>query len=233
MGFIMVNIWDNIYKNTNSDAFMKFPFSIIMELLSFYQKKYPENKPANVNVLEIGCGSGANLKYAASLGFNVYGIDISETAVNYTIKSFKESGLKGEIQVASVDNLPFKDNFFHIVIDHGVLVCVNEDTYKKAIDEIHRVTVGGGIILLTPQGEISTSNIRLYKDDGSVNNSFKEQDIYINNIGLYGVINILNDRFRVVFLRRNDRISYSITEDYKYISEESTKSVYQMFIEKL
>ena len=86
---------------------------------------------------------------------------------------------------------------------------------------------------MTPQGEISTSNIRLYKDDGSVNNSFKEQDIYINNIGLYGVINILNDRFRVVFLRRNDRISYSITEDYKYISQESTKSVYQMFIEKL
>lgn len=229
----MYNLWENLYQNTGDKAIMRFPFTIVMELLNFYQKKYPENKPENINVLEIGCGSGVNIKYAASLGYNVYGIDISETAVNYTIKSFKENGLKGSISVASVDNLPFEDNFFHIVIDHGVLVCVNEDTYKKAIDEIHRVTVGGGIILLTPQGEISTSNIRLYKDDGSVNNSFKGQDIYINNIGLYGVINILNDRFKVVFLRRNDRISYVISDDYKFIDKETTNSVYHMFIEKL
>ena len=48
------------------------------------------------------------------------------------------------MSVASVDNLPFKDNFFHMVIDHGSLVCVNEDIYKKAIDEVHRVTVEGG-----------------------------------------------------------------------------------------
>ena len=100
-----------------------------------------------VRVLDIGCGSGANIKYAASLGYNVYGIDISQTAVDYCIKSFDSTGLYGNIQVASVDNMPFKDTFFHIVIDHGVLVCVNEEIYKKAIDEVHRVLVGGGGLL--------------------------------------------------------------------------------------
>lgn len=229
----MGQIWDDLYKNAGSNAMMKFPFPIVMELLSFYQKKYPNISPENINILEIGCGSGANIKYAASLGYNVYGIDISETAVNYASTSFKNSNLKGEILVASVDNLPFEDNFFHIVIDHGALVCVNEDIYKKAIDELHRVTVWGGVGLLTPQSEISTKNIRLFKDNGNVNMSFKGQDIYVNNIGLYGVIKILDNRFKIIFLRRNDRISYAISDDYKFINEESTSSVYHMFIEKL
>lgn len=231
----MNSLWENLYKNTDDEAMMKFPFPIVIELLSFYQKKYPNISPEKINILEIGCGSGANIKYAASLGYNVYGIDISKTAVNYCKSSFEKSGLKGNIQVASVDNLPFDDNFFHIVIDHGALVCVNEEIYKKAIDEIHRVLIGGGITLLTPQGEISTKNIKLFKDNGNGNGniSFKGHDIYINNIGLYGVINILDNRFKIIFLRRNDRITYKISEDNTHIAQESTQSIYNMFIEKL
>ena len=142
----MNSLWENLYKNTDDKAMMKFPFPIVIELLSFYQKKYPNINPEKINILEIGCGSGANIKYAASVGYNVYGIDISKTAVDYAVNSFKESGLNGSISVASVDNLPFDDNFFHIIIDHGTLVCVNEEIYKKAIDEIHRVLIGGGLL---------------------------------------------------------------------------------------
>lgn len=229
----MENNWEKLYSNLQEKAMMKYPFPLVMELLNFYCNKYPDSKPAEINVLELGCGSGANIKYAAELGFNAYGIDISKTAVNYCINSFQESGLEGNIQVASVDKLPFDDNFFHIVIDHGSLICVDEDTYKRAIDEVHRVTVGGGLILLTPQSEISTKKIKLFKDNGDLTVSFKGNNIYVNNIGLYSVINILNDRFRVVFLRRNDRVSYEISDDFKFINEESTNSVFQMFIEKL
>lgn len=229
----MENNWEKLYSNLQEKAMMKYPFPLVMELLNFYCNKYPDSKPAEINVLELGCGSGANIKYAAELGFNAYGIDISETAVNYCINSFKESNLNGNIQVASVDKLPFDDNFFHIVIDHGALVCVNEDTYKKTIDEVYRVTVEGGVCLLTPQGEISTKNIKLFKDNGDLTASYKGNSIYVNNIGLYSVINILNDRFRVVFLRRSDRVSYKISDDFKFINEESTNSIFQMFIEKL
>lgn len=233
LGCTLSNLWENLYQTTGDKAMMKFPFPIVIELLNFFEKKYPESKPENINILEIGCGSGANIKYAASLGYNVYGIDISQTAVDYCIKSFDSTGLYGNIQVASVDNMPFKDTFFHIVIDHGVLVCVNEEIYKKAIDEVHRVLVGGGIALLTPQGEICTKNIRLFKDDYSASKSFKGESIYINNIGLYGVINILDNRFKIVFLRRNDRITYEISDDNSYIKSEKNQSMYHMFIEKL
>ena len=68
-----------------------------MELASFYKKKYPKIRPEDINILEIGCGSGSNIKYLASLGYNVYGIDISETAVKYAKNSFIKDNLTGHI----------------------------------------------------------------------------------------------------------------------------------------
>lgn len=142
----MDNFWENIYREKQEKAMMKFPFPIVIELVNFYLSRNINMQPENINVLELGCGSGSNIKYLAELGYNVYGIDISETAVKYAKNSFKQSNLKGYIETASVDNLPFKNNFFHIVIDQGVLMCVNEDTYKKAIDEMYRVMHGGGLL---------------------------------------------------------------------------------------
>ena len=232
-GVFMKNLWEELYSKKQEEAMMKFPFPIVMELASFYKKKYPKIRPEDINILEIGCGSGSNIKYLASLGYNVYGIDISETAVKYAKNSFIKDNLTGHIEVASVDNLPFKDEFFHIVIEHGVLVCVNEEVYTKAINEMHRVLSYKGMALLTPHSEISTTNIRLRTDNNINNCIFKDTEIYINNIGLYGVIKILDNRFNVVFLRRNDRINYTISNDNQSITEESLTSIYHMFIEKI
>lgn len=229
----MNNAWEDLYSEKQAKAIMKFPFPIVIELVNFYSKKYPNIHPKNINVLEVGCGSGSNIKYLAELGYNVYGIDISETAVNYAKTSFLQHNLKGNIQTASVDSLPFENDFFHIVIDQGVLMCVNEEVYMKAIDEIHRVMHRGGVALLTPKSEISSTSIRLKQDDNENNYLFKDSAIYINSITLNAVVKILNNRFNIVYLRRNDRTNYTISEDYKFITAESVDSIYHIFIEKI
>lgn len=229
----MNNAWEDLYNEKQEKAMMKFPFPIVIELVNFYSKKYPNIQPKNINVLEVGCGSGSNIKYLAELGYNVYGIDISETAVNYAKTSFLQHNLKGNIQTASVDSLPFENDFFHIVIDQGVLMCVNEEVYKQAINEIYRVMHRGGVALLTPKSEISSTSIRLKQDDNENNYLFKDSAIYINSITLNAVVKILNNRFNIVYLRRNDRTNYTISEDYKFITAESVDSIYHIFIEKI
>ena len=229
----MNNAWEDLYSEKQEKAMMKFPFPIVIELVNFYSKKYPNIQPKNINVLEVGCGSGSNIKYLAELGYNVYGIDISETAVNYAKTSFLQHNLKGNIQTASVDSLPFENDFFHIVIDQGVLMCVNEEVYKQAINEMHRVLSYKGMALLTPHSEISSTSIRLKQDDNENNYLFKDSAIYINSITLNAVVKILNNRFNIVYLRRNDRTNYTISEDYKFITAESVDSVYHIFIEKI
>lgn len=229
----MKNLWEDLYSKKQEEAMMKFPFPVVMELANFYTKKYPNMKPEDINVLEIGCGSGSNIKYLAELGYNVYGIDISKTAVNYAKQSFIQSNLKGYIETASVDKLPFQDEFFHIVIEHGVLMCVYEDIYIKAIDEIYRVMTRGGLSLLTPKSETNTAGIKLKPDKYENNCIFKDTGIYINNINLSAVIKILNNRFSVVFLRRNDRIDYTISKDNSTVIDEKVNSIYHIFIEKI
>ena len=86
----MNNLWEKFYQEKGKQEMMQFPFSIIIELIRFYENKNNINDKSKINILEIGAGSGVNLKYAASLGYNVYGIDISETAINYAKKSFEK-----------------------------------------------------------------------------------------------------------------------------------------------
>ena len=48
-----------------------------------------------VKILEVGSGSLGNLKMIAREGFDTYGIDISEDAINLSIQSFEELNLPG------------------------------------------------------------------------------------------------------------------------------------------
>mgnify|MGYP003375973980 FL=1 len=214
----MNNIWEDFYRKNGDNGMMMFPFPIIIELLKFYENKYNITDRSKLNVLEIGTGSGVNLKYAASLGYNVYGIDISKTAIDYAINSFDKSNLKGNFLVASVDSIPFENDFFHIIIDHGALVCVGENTYIKAIDEINRVAKKGSISLLTPYGENNMSTMVLKYIPENINNaSFKGANIFLNSINLNQCIKILNNRFKVVLLRKIERTDYNISENNEYI----------------
>ncbi len=230
----MNNSWEKFYKEVGENAMMKYPFAIVMKLISYYINHNPHINVNEINILELGCGSGVNLKYAAELGCNVYGIDISKTAINYVKKMFKNNNLHGYFQVASVDELPFEKNFFNIIIDHGALVCVNEKVYIKAIEELYRVIKTQGVALLTPYSEISSKFLKLYKDNNDTNNfRYKNKDIFINNIGLYRVIDILNNRFKVVYLSRIDRTMYDISNDNKIITNMDTECIYEIFIEKI
>ena len=214
----MVNIWEEFYKEKGEQAMMIFPFPIIIELLKFYENKYNITDRSKINVLEIGTGSGVNLKYAASPGYNVYGIDISKTAIDYAKNSFEKNNIHGNLFVAEADNLPFEDDFFHIIIDHGALICVDENTYIKTINEINRVGKKGSITLLSPHGENNTATMRLFNIENSSQSSFKGHNFTFNNINLNQVIRILNNRFKVVFLRKTERIDYNISDNNEYIT---------------
>jgi 2-polyprenyl-3-methyl-5-hydroxy-6-metoxy-1,4-benzoquinol methylase len=47
-----------------------------------------------LKILEIGCGTGNNLWFAAELGMQVYGLDISETAIQYGKSRLAQLGFK-------------------------------------------------------------------------------------------------------------------------------------------
>lgn len=93
-------------------------------------------------VLEIGVGLGADHQAFAEAGAELYGIDLTERAIEHTSRRMSLFGLNSRLQVADAENPPFEDESFDLVYSWGVLHHT-PDT-RKAIEEIYRVLKPGG-----------------------------------------------------------------------------------------
>ena len=68
--------------------------------------------------MEIGCGAGNNLWFAAREGFNVSGIDISHSAIEYAKERLLNDELAADLQVGCFNKLPWEDSSQDLGIDH-------------------------------------------------------------------------------------------------------------------
>ena len=75
-------------------------------------------------VLDLGCGAGLDLYfYAKSVGSKgkVYGLDISDGMIEKAKHNMKLVGIDNvELICGSSDNLPFKNDFFDVVVSNGI-----------------------------------------------------------------------------------------------------------------
>ena len=99
--------------------------------------------PADAGVLDIGTGTGTNLRLLRELGFaNRRGIDTSEEAIRWCA----EKGL-GKVQQGDISALPFGDGQFGLVLATDVIEHVDDDL--RAMAEVRRVLAPGGVAIVT------------------------------------------------------------------------------------
>ena len=72
-------------------------------------------------VLEIGVGLGTDLKQFARNGADCFGVDITDTHLQWTQKNFETKGFAVDLYKADAISLPFHDNYFDCVYSFGVL----------------------------------------------------------------------------------------------------------------
>jgi ubiquinone/menaquinone biosynthesis C-methylase UbiE len=94
-----------------------------------------------VNVLEVGCGEGSRLLYLSKKykKVNFFGIDPSSAAIKNK-KIFLKKG--------TADKLPFKKNFFDIIIYGFCLYLTDNQDLIKIVFEADRVLKKNGIIVI-------------------------------------------------------------------------------------
>jgi len=102
-------------------------------------------------VLDVGCGTGTLAlrlkKHAGNRGL-VAGIDASRGMLRQAeIKSDKEN-IQLDFGVASIENIPFPDNFFDVITSTWVIHQLSLPLKKKGLKEILRVLSVGGHFLL-------------------------------------------------------------------------------------
>ncbi len=96
----------------------------------------------NKKVLEIGVGLGADHQQFAEADAMLYGIDLTERAINHTVKRLETFGLSSSLQVGDAEELPFEDGTFDLVFSWGVLH--HTPNTRKSLDEVFRVLKPGG-----------------------------------------------------------------------------------------
>ncbi|TAF65993.1 MAG: class I SAM-dependent methyltransferase [Cytophagales bacterium] len=158
---IKVNITDvKKYWNENPVAAAAVPYEPgTKEFFDYYDKLREANESLNFSynlhefknfkgkkVLDVGCGNGYVLSKFAKEGAEVYGVDITDKAIELTTKRFDLLDLKGNFQVANAEQLPFEDETFDCVTSMGVLHHV-PDTIK-AVSEVHRVLKKDGRLIV-------------------------------------------------------------------------------------
>jgi SAM-dependent methyltransferase len=98
---------------------------------------------ADATIVDIGTGTGANLRLLRDMGFtSVTGIDPSSDAAHWCAKKGLGSVRQGDIRA-----LPLPDKSVDLVLATDVVEHVDED--ETALSEIRRILRPGGVALIT------------------------------------------------------------------------------------
>ncbi len=118
-----------------------------------------------LKILEIGCGSCNNLWFAAELGLQIYGLDISKTAIAYGKDRLNALGYKEhDLRVGDLTALDWDDDFFDIVLDRGALTQNNYERIEGCLKEIKRILKKNGLLLSYTLFGLNSTDIKYGKE---------------------------------------------------------------------
>lgn len=121
----------------------RYPFDAVV---SFLFRWRPRDKAREqTSVVELGCGAGNNLWFAAREGFRVAGVDGSPAAIAFARERLAAEGLAADLRVGSFLELPWPDESFDLAIDRCSLTCVGHAAQREAVAEARRVLRPGGL----------------------------------------------------------------------------------------
>ncbi len=117
--------------------------ALIRFLLSTYRT--PDIRK-NTKVLEIGCGAGANMWFAAREGFDAYGFDGSASAVVNANKYLSSENLAANIVKADAANLEaiFPDTEFDVIFDICTMCHISRSQAAPIYKKIPQLLKKGG-----------------------------------------------------------------------------------------
>jgi SAM-dependent methyltransferase len=147
------NSFNSSQWNDNSIILTESRFSKIHRRLmldkSLFHSLVNDN---NKKILDLGCGSGAYLKYFASRGYKqLFGIEPDTELIK------RIPGNIAEVKVGIAERIPFGDNSFDAVFVYGVLhhMPTDKKNYIMACDEMLRILKPGGHLFIMEPGRYS------------------------------------------------------------------------------
>jgi 2-polyprenyl-3-methyl-5-hydroxy-6-metoxy-1,4-benzoquinol methylase len=149
----------------------------LRQTLKYYLKKHAPNAA----LLDAGCGTGKNMAFYTTLGYNVQGFDYSAAAVAYCHKR----GLE-QVKQGNITHISWPDETFDVITCMDVTGSLTIEDNARAVTEMYRVLKPGGILIantaaleLFRSQHDDVANIKLRFTKAQFKNLFKKDNTTI------------------------------------------------------
>lgn len=113
------------------------------KILEFFLENYVKDINSHTRVVDLGCGSGTNIKNFNQIFNNIIGMEENQETIDLAKKATGKSIYKGELP----DKIPFEQNSFDLAFLLDVLEHIEDD--ELSLKNINNVLAPNGYLLLS------------------------------------------------------------------------------------
>jgi len=136
--------YDRSYHSSGFAAQRMYPNEELLRFFGSYYFGLPSEARRRVRVLEVGCGSGANLWMIAREGFEAHGLDLSTDGLALCREMLHKWGTSALLKQGDMTNTDYENSFFDVLVDVFSSNCMPEKDFDRFLDEVLRVLKPGG-----------------------------------------------------------------------------------------
>jgi ubiquinone/menaquinone biosynthesis C-methylase UbiE len=228
------NWYNDSYLNFGLAAQRRYPNEEMLRFLGRNLFGMPSELRKETHVLEVGCGSCANLWVVAKEGFDAHGIDLSPLSIELGKQMLDSWGVSADLKVASMTKLPYGDASFDIILDIFSSYCLNEEGFNLFLVEIKRVLKAGAKFFSYFPSKASDAFLNHSPsellDTSTLNGIYRKDSPFSGNHYPFRFMhpeeckNVLNKHgFKVDYLETVTRSYRSMGEQFQHIVVEASK----------
>ncbi len=145
------NFYEGSYRGAGFGAQRRYPNEEMLRFVARHYGAVPAAARSGISLLEVGCGSGANLWVLAREGFDTHGLDLSAEGLALCEEMLRSWGTRASLREGDMTTLPYEPTSFDAVLDVFSSNCLDEAGFGRFLDETARVLKPGGrLFTFTP-----------------------------------------------------------------------------------
>ena len=154
--------WEKEYQKPLLVSKDERPQNFLVQFIKYIKKE--EKLPIiDLQILDLGCGTGRNTNYLAERGNYVVGIDIAGNALKIGEERAKKLGLEAQVKYLNQSIgkvLPFSDNHFDLILDITSSNSLNNAEREVYLQECYRLLKPGGFMILRTLCKDGDQNVK-------------------------------------------------------------------------
>lgn len=164
-----VNAWSTAFNN--EDFFYPSEYVIRIFKGSYPRLHLSQENFKNKKILDMGCGDARHMLFLSRLGFDSYGVDISNEIVQSANNRLRNHGISENVKIGYNVSIPFDNSMFDYTLSWNSCYYMGSNRdFDKHLSELSRVTKDSGKLILS----IPKKSCFIYKDSKKLQNGYAE-----------------------------------------------------------